>query len=1166
MSLTDANALVLGTSTVSGNLNVTTNGALTQSGAATVTGTTTLAAGVASDITLTNAGNDFSSVGITSGNNVSLTDANALVLSASTVSGNLALTTGGPLSQTGTLVVTGTTSFTATAANTDILLDTQANNFGGAWSFAGAQSNFRDVQLRNVNVGATVPVLAGLTNLRNLTLTFDTAAMTVPTLMASGNVNLTAGGSINQSGAVTIGGTTVLATTVAGSDFLLDTQANNLVGGVSFGGTVGNIRDVGVRNVNVGATVPVLAGLTNLRNLTLTFDTAPIALPALTLTAGGNLNVTAGGSITETGAITVPGTTTLATTIAGSDILLHTQANNFGGAVSFGGTQSNIRDVGLRNINAGAIVPALAGLTSLRNLTLTFDTAPVTLPTLTLTAGGSLNVTAGGAITDSGNLIVTGTTTLAAGANDIALDNANDFIGAVSIANGSNVTLNDINALDLGTSTVGGNLNVTTGGALTQSGAVTVAATTTLAAGGNDITLNNAANDFSTVGITSGNNVALTDANALNLAASTVSGTLDVTTTGTLTQTGPLAVIGTTTLAAGGNDITLTNGANNFSTVGITSGNNVALTDANALNLAASTVGGTLNVTAGGLISQSGALSVAGNAAFDTTAAATLGSVTLANGGALTLGTSTVGGNLVATTTVGDLTLPVGQILTVVGDATLTSAGNVNLLGTTRIGGAQTLNGGTGSTIILAGDANLNSFALPAAGDITVNTTGTTASFAGGPILPVAINLSNASNSFGSSVQVTTAAPAFTGSTPATYNLTQSASVSLNAGQTLSVTDLGGTAGTRGNITLTNAGNSFNTVNFTGGNIAWQEANAATIGAVSANAGTTSSGALSITANGPITQSGAVTATGLTTLSAGGNDITLTNAGNDFSSVGITSGNNVSLTDANALVLSASTVSGNLALTTGGPLSQTGTLVVTGTTSFTATAANTDILLDTQANNFGGAWSFAGTQSNFRDVQLRNVNVGATVPVLAGLTNLRNLTLTFDTAAMTVPTLMASGNVNLTAGGSINQSGAVTVGGTTALATTVAGSDFLLDTQANNLVGAVSFGGTVGNIRDVGVRNLNAGATIPAPGRSDQSAQPDADLRYCPDRTPGSDTDRRWQSECDSGRLDHRNRRNHRSWHDHVGHDRRWVRHSPSHTSQQLRGGSVVRRDAEQHS
>ena len=41
---------------------------------------------------------------------------------------------------------------------------------------------------------------------------------------------------------------------------------------------------------------------------------------------------------------------------------------------------------------------------------------------------GTLNVTAGGAITDSGNVVVTGTTTLAAGAgNDITLDNANNF-------------------------------------------------------------------------------------------------------------------------------------------------------------------------------------------------------------------------------------------------------------------------------------------------------------------------------------------------------------------------------------------------------------------------------------------------------------------------------------------------------------------------------------------------------------------------------------------------------------------------------------------------------------------------------------------------------------------------------------------------------------------
>ena len=58
---------------------MTTNGALTQSGALTVTGVTTLAAGAANNITLNNAGNNFSTVGITSGNNVALTDSNALI-------------------------------------------------------------------------------------------------------------------------------------------------------------------------------------------------------------------------------------------------------------------------------------------------------------------------------------------------------------------------------------------------------------------------------------------------------------------------------------------------------------------------------------------------------------------------------------------------------------------------------------------------------------------------------------------------------------------------------------------------------------------------------------------------------------------------------------------------------------------------------------------------------------------------------------------------------------------------------------------------------------------------------------------------------------------------------------------------------------------------------
>src|SRR5205807_4101877 len=102
-------------------------------------------------------------------------------------------------------------------------------------------------------------------------------------------------------------------------------------------------------------------------------------------------------------------------------------------------------------------------------------------------------------------------------------------------------------------------------------------------------------------------------------------------------------------------------------------------------------------------------------------------------------------------------------------------------------------------------ETNLNALALPVAGNITVNLTGTKGTFAGALLLPAAVILANAGNNFGGTVSVTTASPAFTGTVTNTYNLTQSAAVTLNPGQGLTATDLGGTAGTRGNITLPNA-------------------------------------------------------------------------------------------------------------------------------------------------------------------------------------------------------------------------------------------------------------------------------------------------------------------------------------------------------------------------
>ncbi len=153
---------------------------------------------------------------------------------------------------------------------------------------------------------------------------------------------------------------------------------------------------------------------------------------------------------------------------------------------------------------------------------------------------------AAGAITDAGNLTITGTTTLTAGAaNDITLDNANNFGGQVRIVSGRDVTLNDVNALAFGAggnSTVSGNLSVTAGGAVTQANGLLVTGTSAISAGAANVTLANPANNFGGAVSVTGNNVSLVDTNALVLGTVNAAGTLAVTTNGAITDTGNVTV------------------------------------------------------------------------------------------------------------------------------------------------------------------------------------------------------------------------------------------------------------------------------------------------------------------------------------------------------------------------------------------------------------------------------------------------------------------------------------------------------------------------------------------------------------------------------------------------------------------------------------------------
>ncbi len=1129
--------------TSGGAFTLTTVGAITDSAASVITGVTTLTAGAANNITLDFATNDFTgAVSAVTVNDLTLVDTNAIVLGASTVSNNLAVTAGGNITQTGALIVTGTSTFTVLAANSDVLLDTQANDFTGAVTITN-NGNVRDLGLRNVNAAATVPALPA--GLRNLTLIFNNAAIALPAVTLTGNLAVTAGGNITQSGVLDVDGTSTFTVLAANSDILLDTQANDFAGTITVTNN-GNVRDLGLRNVNAAAAIPALPA--NLRNLTLIFNNAAIALPAVTLT--GNLAVSAGGNITQTGVLDVAGTSTFTVLAANSDVLLDTQANDFTGAITVT-NNGNVRDLGLRNVNAAATVPALPA--GLRNLTLIFNNAAIALPAVTLT--GNLVVTAGGAITDTGALVVPGTTTLTAGAFNITLDTAtNNFTGAVSVVSGNNVTLVDTNAIVLGASTVSGNLAITAAGTITQTAAIAVSGTSTLAAGaGNDITLNNAGNNFvGAVSITTGNNVALTDLNAIVLGASTVSGNLTVSASGTITQTAAITVNGATSLTAGaGNDITLAQAGNNFGgAVSIVSGNNVTLVDSSALAFGASTISGNLTATSNGPITQNAAISVGGTSSFTAGAGNNItlnnagnnfgGAVSIVSGNdvsitdssALVLGASSISGNLVL---ISNGAITQTAAISVAGDTSLT-AGAANDITLNQpansLGGVVTVVSGNNVTLVDSTALVMGASTISGNLDLTSNgpitqtgaiTVGGTSSLTAGAANDITLN--QAANNFtgavsvvsGNNVTLVDNSALVLGSATVSGNLSLTANGSITQSGALTIA-VGGTtalaAGAVNDIVLTTAGNDFvGAVSIlSGNNVSLVDVNALAIGP------STISGNLSLTAGGPITQIGAITVAGTTSLSAGaGNNITLTDAGNDFvGPVGIGSGNNVSLVDANALTLGASTISGNLALSATGTITQLAAITVPGTTTLSAGAAN-DITLALAGNDFiGPVTIISANNATLADAnslvlaaittsgnvslttsgtitQTGPLGIGGTTTLDAGaandivlnnaandfvgavaITSGKNVTLV-DVNAFAFGASTISGDLDLTAGGSITQIAPITVAGATSLATGAA-DDIILDQLANNFVGPVTLSGG-NNVSLASTAALTMGAT-----------------------------------------------------------------------------------------
>ncbi|MBL4701476.1 MAG: S-layer family protein, partial [Phycisphaeraceae bacterium] len=629
VDLRDAGALELGASTITGTLNVLAAGALTQAVAApvTVSGlTTTLNAG-ANVITLTNTSNQFSQLLLTGGT-TQITETGAIDLGASTIGGVLTVIGDNTISTLG-LVTTGANaaSFTTTgaAANGNVTL-ANASVFGDVTIVSAAGSAV------SLNENGTV-VIAGITS--------------------GGTLAVTSTGSITQSGAVVVDGATADFTAMGAVN--LAGVANNIEGIITV--TAGGGQNVNINNSNAMQTVLGTISEDTLDVLSTNVPITQSGATTLTLTGASTFSAV-GAAITLTQANDFQGTVALTNTGANNVAITDANALDFTtssvgsgtfiatgvGITQTGGAITQAASAGAATFNGGAGVITLTqgandftGAVSLNNsgalaVALT-DTNAVILGT-SVVGSGTLDVTAGGAITQTGGAITqaggTSTATFIAG-GDIILDQSNEFLGAVDLANAGgafNTQVVDATALSIAPSSVGsGTLTLTAGGAITQTGAILQAGVdgsggaVSLNAGANSITLTQA-NDFTGV-------VSLANVNGVNLSVTDID-QLDI---GATTVTGTLATIAVTTnITTGAVQAAQVNidGASDADTLNVSQ--NITATPAPGTLEIGTTANGieTINISGGATLAGASGLTFANGSVITLTGA---GAVTL-NGGA----------------------------------------------------------------------------------------------------------------------------------------------------------------------------------------------------------------------------------------------------------------------------------------------------------------------------------------------------------------------------------------------------------------------------------------------------------------------------------------------------------------------------------------------------
>jgi fibronectin-binding autotransporter adhesin len=368
------------------------SGSITDAADADITSTSAsfTATGAGGAITLGDEGNNADSFGpltFNSSGAVNISEDNAVVLSGANTANSLVLT-----AESGTitdasdadLTVTNNARFVTNAGGAGITLGDEANN---ADSFGSLTFNSSGV----VNISEdNAVVLSGASTAGSLVLTAQTGTITDASdadLTVTNNASFTA----NQAG----------------------------VGAITLGDEANNADSFGSLTFNSPGAV----------SITMTSGTTLAGV-----STAGSLSLIAGGAIGETGTVTVTGTTSINT--GSNAITLTTGTNDFVGAVSLTGGTTQITDGNALTL----------GTVSTGSLTI-INTGALDLGTGTV--NGDLSATSnGGNITQTGALLITGTSNLQAATGSIVLENTlNDFGGAVTAGATGGIRMFDINSL-----------------------------------------------------------------------------------------------------------------------------------------------------------------------------------------------------------------------------------------------------------------------------------------------------------------------------------------------------------------------------------------------------------------------------------------------------------------------------------------------------------------------------------------------------------------------------------------------------------------------------------------------------------------------------------------------------------------------------------------------